>query len=155
MTVSAESVVQTIEAMERYFRGGFGWGRFALHNPLTGKKCLLGAVGAVRASDGCSSWVDGEATAAATWCIQQAVRERGYSSIPNFNDSRLFYGQIAAVLTRAKQLAMTAYSRQSPPPVAQVPLRSARPALTHQPEQDRAVKVTLADMERVAVKRQT
>ena len=42
--VNAESVVQTLDAMERKFRGGFGWGRGMRRNWLTGKMCLMGAV---------------------------------------------------------------------------------------------------------------
>jgi hypothetical protein len=149
MTVSAESVVQALEAMERYFRGGFGWSKYALHEPATGKKCLMGAVTSVHATDGNRSWVPHEAIAAATQCLRHAVRERGFHHVETFNDTRLFYGQIAALMARAKQIAMMSYARALPAPAPQV--MPVRPALTYQQEQ--VVTVTIADMERVAVKR--
>lgn len=152
--VTVESVVQTIDAMERKFRGGYGWGRYMLHNPVNGKMCLMGAVGSVRATDGNRSWVPAEEIAAATCCLRQAVRERGFEQVENFNDSRLFYGQIADVMNRAKQLAMMWYARALPAPAPQIaPPASPYPALTYQP-QERVEVITLADMERVALKRQ-
>jgi hypothetical protein len=156
MSVSLEGVLHTLDAMERRFRGGYGWGRGMLHNRINGKMCLMGAVGSVRATDGRRSWVPSEEIAAATCCIREAVRERGFQVVENFNDTRLFYGQIAEVMTRAKQLAMMWYARAlpAPSPVPQVALQPpARPALTYQPEQQVEI-ITLADMERVAVKRQ-
>jgi hypothetical protein len=157
MTVNAESVVATLSAMEGYFRGGHGWGRFQLHNPLTGRKCLQGAVSAVRVSDGCRSWVPSEAIEAARRCIQVAVREHGWRSIEDFNDTRLSYRQIAAVIARAKELAMSVYPRAAAPCLnparpAEILPPPRRAALTHQPERPVEV-VTLADMERVALKR--
>lgn len=156
--VTVESVVQTIDAMERKFRGGYGWGKWMLHNPVNGKMCLMGAVGAVRATDGNRSWYPAEEIAAATCCIRQAVHERGFQHVENFNDTRLFYGQIAEVMTRAKQLAMMWYARALPAPVPQpsvpqiAPPAPAHPALTYQPQEQVEV-ITLADMERVALKR--
>jgi len=161
MSVNLESVLHTLDAMERRFRGGYGWGRGMLHNRVNGRMCLMGAVGSVRATDGRSSWVPSEEIAAATCCIREAVRERGYQSVENFNDTRPFYGQIAEVMARARQLAMNWHARALPPPVAQIlpsPLpqvalqQPARPALTYQPEEQVQI-ITLADMERVAVKR--
>jgi hypothetical protein len=91
------------------------------------------------------------------------VKEHGFEHVEHFNDTRMFYGQIAEVMTRAKQLATMWYARAlpPPPPVAEIlpsPLpqvafqRPAYPALAYQPEQQVEV-ITLADMERVAVKR--
>lgn len=160
MSITAQSVIATIEAMERYFRGGHGWGRFALHNPVNRKKCIMGAVQSVRASNGHSSWVPSEDVAAATYCIRYAIAEKKGCRveavvIENFNDTRLFFGQIAEVLTRAKQVAMMRYARQLPPPssVPQVPLAQSRPALAYQPEEDHTVRLTMNDLERVAVRR--
>jgi hypothetical protein len=154
--VTAESVVQTLEAMERYFRGGYGWGRGMLRNPINGRMCLMGAVGSVRASNGNTSWVPDDTIAAATDCMRQAVRERGFTQVENFNDTRLSYSEIAAVIARAKHIAMQTYARALPPPSRQpqiaAPRPAARPALTYQPEKQVHV-VTLADMERVALKR--
>ena len=89
----------------------------------------------------------------------QAAREHGFSSVENFNDTRIFYGQITALMARAKQLATMWYAPQlpAPPPVPQIAApsaaRPAYPALSYQPE-ERVEVVTFADMERVAVKRQ-
>jgi len=157
MSVSLEGVLHTLDAMERRFHGGYGWGRGMLHNRINGKMCLMGAVGSVRATDGRRSWVPSEEIAAATCCIREAVREKtGFAHVEDFNDTRLFYRQIAQVMTRAKQLATMWYARAvpAPSPVPQVALLQppARPALTYQPERQVEI-ITLADMERVAVKR--
>jgi hypothetical protein len=176
MTVSAQSVVLTIEAMEQYFRGGRRWGTGMLHNPLNGNKCLLGAVQSVRLSTGNgSSRVPSEEIAAATECIAQAVRERGGSSIPAFNDSRPSYHDIQQVLNRAKQLAMMRYAQQLPLPqsrpampyrpepdhavrssssVPQVPLsRTPRPAMPYRPEPDNTAPLTMENLEWAAARR--
>ena len=116
MSVNLESVLHTLDAMERKFRGGYGWGKWMLHNRINGKMCLMGAVSSVRATDGNRSWVPSEEIAAATWCIREAVRERGYQHVESFNDAQLFYGQIAAVMTRARQLASMWYARALPAP---------------------------------------
>jgi hypothetical protein len=149
MHVNLDDVLQVIDAMPRYFRGGHGWGQFMLHNPLNGRKCLMGAVSAVRASDGNSSWVPSEEIAVATEFILRAVREHGFAAIEDFNDTRRSYRQIAAVMERAKQLAMQDAARQWQMQAAQ-----KRPALTHQPQEAMpVVKITLADLERVALPR--
>jgi len=156
MSVSLESVLHTLDAMEGKFRGGSGWGRGMLHNLINGKMCLMGAVSSVRATDGNRSWVPSEEIAAATCCIREAVRERGFQVVENFNDTRLFYGQIAEVMTRAKQLATMWHARALPAP-SSVPLVAlqppTRPALTYQPQERVAIVVTMSDLERVAVKR--
>jgi hypothetical protein len=121
MSVSLDGVLQTLDAMERYFRGGFGWGKYALHDPETGRKCLQGAVSSVRASDGKTSWVPHEAINAARHYIEWAVREHGgedcFGIIESFNDDfARSYRDIAAVIARAKQLATMEHARQMPPP---------------------------------------
>lgn len=160
MKVTIESVVETLSAMERYFRGGERWIKGALSTRHG--KCLVGAVTSVRASNGSGSWVPGEAIAAALSYIDQAVIEREgrggvfrkRMTIEAFNDSRPSFAEVAAVIARAKELARADFRRQLPPPsaVPQVPLQQPRPALTYQPERPVEV-ITMADMQRVAVKR--
>jgi hypothetical protein len=135
MSINLDSVLQTLDAMERYFRGGFGWGKGSLHDPSNGKKCLQGAVSSVRASDGKTSWVPHEAINAARHYIELAVREHGgdfedgFSGIiESFNDTRLFYGEIAAVIARAKELATMEYAWQMRPPAPVVEILPPAPA---------------------------
>ena len=100
MTASSDSVVQTIDAMLGYFRGGERW-ITDVYETRDGK-CLVGAVQAVRASSGNASWVPAEAIAAAKYYIERAVRERGGrggpKAIEHFNDSRLSFAEIAGLL---------------------------------------------------------
>jgi hypothetical protein len=158
MTASLESVLQTLSAMERFFRrDGKRWARGTLHNPINGSKCLMGALTSVQASSGNTSWVPADAIGAAEYYLERAVRERGERGldgtgvmrIVEFNDSRRSFAEIAAVIARAKQLA-TADLQPSPVPQTVGPW--SRPALTYQPEEPVKI-ITMADLERVAVKR--
>ena len=136
MSVKLDGVLQTLSAMERYYRGGSRWTRWALDDG-NGNKCLVGAVTSVRASSGGASWVPSEEIKAAKHFIQMAVRERGGSATDSgimfFNDTRLSYRQIAEVIARAKQLATISHNahaqRQRPAPVVPViarePMRQA------------------------------
>jgi hypothetical protein len=152
VTVSVESVLETLSAMERFFQGGKRWGRGALHNPFNGNKCLVGAVSSVQASDGNTSWVPADAIAAARYYIQRAVRAGGsLGGIEMFNDSRSSFAEIAEVIARAKEMA-TADALPAPAPVAQIFSPRPLPALSYQPE-ERVEIVTMADLERVAVRR--
>lgn len=162
VTVSVESVLQTLSAMEGFFQGGKRWGKGALHNPFNGNKCLQGAVDSVQASDGNTSWVPGVAIAAATYYIERAVREQGGRGwggngvsgiIEAFNDTRPSFIEIAAVIARAKEMAAAdARPLPAPAPVAQIFSPRPLPALSYQP-QERVEIVTMADLERVAVRR--
>jgi hypothetical protein len=127
---SAESV-ETLEAVQGFFRGGRNWTQGVYH-ASNGQKCLVGAADHVRASP-----LD-----AAKYWLEQAIAEKtGIRGIENFNDSRRSFGEIAEVLSRAKELALEHQARQSP----------RRPAVTHQPQPDRVIEVTEADIERVAL----
>jgi hypothetical protein len=132
MTASREAVVQSIDAMRRYFRGGERW-ITDVYETRDGK-CLVGAVQAVRASSGNASWVPAEAIAAAKYYIERAVRERGGrggpKAIEHFNDSRLSFAEIASLLTRAQALAAAELRPEVPalPPPART--------LPYQPRQD-------------------
>jgi hypothetical protein len=140
--------VATIEAIERFFDGGRNWTRFAYH--WWGKKCVVGAL---------QSMQGGQPEDARYW-IRQAIRQLyPGSSLPimqieSFNDSHS-YDEVAAVIARAKQLALAAtweVRQARAAPAAEILPPRRRPALTHQPERPVDV-ITLADMERVAVKR--
>jgi hypothetical protein len=157
MTASLESVLGSLSAMERFFRGGKRWGKGMYHNNENRTKCLVGAVTSVRASSGNSSWVPTDAIAAARHYIEQAIVERGGRRwgdawvIQTFNDSQPSYHEIAAVIARAKQMA-TADLRPAPSPLPETLGPWSRPALTYQPG-ERVEIITMADLERVAVKR--
>jgi hypothetical protein len=157
--VSVESVVQTLSAMEWFFQDGKRWGRGALHNPLDGTKCLVGAVRSVHASSGNTSWVPHNEIAAATYYIERAVRERGGRGwgnggmvIETFNDTRPSFHEIAAVIARAKEMA-TADARPlpAPPRVAEILPPPPRLALAYQPEEPVVVKLNMGDLARVAL----
>jgi hypothetical protein len=135
--------VATLEAMERFFRGGANWTRGVYH-ASDGSKCLVGAAQTVHAAP-----IDD-----ARYWLKQAIAERGelgWGGIEGFNDSHS-YRQIAEVLARAKQLAAAHARQQATPAPVQILPPAPRPALSYQP-QERVETITMADMERVAVKR--
>src|SRR6185437_7348240 len=95
----AESVA-TLEYMEDFFHNGANWTQNTYHAP-NGTKCLVAAADYARVSP-----VDD-----AKYWLRQAIAERepGMRTIEEFNDTRHSYGEIAAVIQRAKQLAATAH----------------------------------------------
>ena len=113
-------ILQTLSAMERFFAGGARWTQGEI-DARDGSKCVEGALQSVRVWSGGASWVPSDAIAAARFYIQEAIAERAplgvaankpalleylfMDTIPTFNDSRESYGEIAIVITRAKQLA--------------------------------------------------
>jgi hypothetical protein len=139
--------IATLSAMERFFEGdGKNWSQDAYHHS-DGTKCLLGAA---------KSMGRGTLQDAPYW-IWQAIAERHpdwvevSGSIEAFNDSPFVpFGEVAEVLARAKQLAAAAAPSQAP--AAEIPPPPPRAALTHQPE-ERVEIITMADLERVAVRR--
>ena len=136
VSLTGPESVATLSAIERFFQGGRNWTQGAYHR-MNGQKCLVGAVQSVRQG----SIED------ARHHLRQAIAELypGWSlpgmQIENFNDSHSFR-EVAAVIERAKQLALGAARQSSAIP-------PQRPALTHQP----IIKLAMADLERVAVKR--
>ena len=138
--------VNTLSAMEWYFgQGGRNWTRGEYHG-ADGTKCLVGAAQALK---------QGAIEDARYW-IRQAIAERGgligaIGSIELFNDTRVSFSDIAEVLARAKQLAMAHAGTPRPHASPALP-EVKRPALTHQPQEAMpVVKITMADLERVAV----
>jgi hypothetical protein len=140
LSLTARDSIATLSAMERFFQGGKNWTRHAYHRN-DGTKCLVGAFQSLR----------GAALDDARYWLQQAIAERGESSIEGFNDSRPTFGEIAAVMARAKELAAAhAMAAQAPGPLRPPP----RPALSYQPQEAMpVVQITEADLERVAIKR--
>jgi hypothetical protein len=148
LSLTGPETVATLSAMERFFQGGRNWTQGAYHR-LNGTKCLVGAAHSARVGP----------INDAQYYLSQAIAELhpGFAWLPvmrieAFNDSRLSFSEVAAVIERAKQLAAGA-ARQSAPALEILPALN-RPALTHQPESERpTIKLTMADLERVAVKR--
>lgn len=143
VSLTGPESVATLTAIERLFQGGRNWTQGAYHRG-DGSKCLVGAVQSVR-----SSAVDD-----ARYHLRRAIAELypGWSpvmQIESFNDSHSF-AEVARVIERAKELAMGS-ARQS----SAAEILPPRPALTYQPEDEQrpVVKVSMADLERVAVKR--
>jgi hypothetical protein len=133
LALTGPQSVETLTAMQGFFRGGAYWTQGDYHRS-NGQKCLVGAADHVRASS-----VD-----TAKFWLEQAIAEKtGGGGIEGFNDSRRSYSEIAEVVARARQLAVEYHAQQAP----------ARPALTYQPEEDQrpVVEVTMADLERVAL----
>ena len=152
LSLTGPESLATLSAIERFFQGGRNWTQGAYHR-LNGNKCLVGAAQSMR---------QGAIDDARYW-IRQAIVERhpGYAWLPAmqieaFNDSHSF-AEVARVIERAKELASASAqppAHASPAPVAEILPPLPRPALTHQPGNERpTIKLTLADLERVAVKR--
>jgi hypothetical protein len=149
---AAESIA-TLSAMERLFQGGRKWTQGAYHR-MNGNKCLVGAAQSVPV---------GAINDARYW-LRQAIVELhpAYAWLPvmqieAFNDSHSF-AEVARVIERAKKLAAAsarpAHVSSAPAPAAEILPPSRRPALMHQPESERpTIKLTMRDLERVAVKR--
>jgi hypothetical protein len=142
VSLTGPESIATLTAIERFFQGGRNWTQGAYHR-MNGNKCLVGAAQSVRAA----------AIDDARYWLRQAIVELhpGFAWLPvmqieEFNDSHSF-AEVAAVIERAKELAAAA--RQSS--AAEI-LPPSHPALTYQP-QERVAIITVADMERVTVKR--
>jgi hypothetical protein len=135
LALTGRKSAETLTAMEGYFQGGKNWAQGVYHAP-DGRKCLVGAADHLRASS-----VD-----TAKYWLERAIAEQTggtITRIESFNDSRRSYREIAAIVSRAQELAAH-YAQQSPP-------SRGRPALTHQPDERPVVEVTMSDLERVAV----
>lgn len=138
VTLTGPESLATLASIERFFEGGRNWTQGAYHR-TNGQKCIVGAVQAARHS----------AIEDARFWIRQAIIERHprYASLPAmqieaFNDTHSF-AEVAAVIARAKQLALAAArqsSRQSAPQIM-----PQRPALTHEPQ------ITVLDLTPYAV----
>lgn len=135
LALTGPQSVETLTAMQGYFRGGAKWIQGVYH-AADGRKCLVGAADHLRASS-----VD-----SAKFFLELAITEKTggtVTRIESFNDSRRSYSEIAEVVAQARQLAVEYHAQQAP----------ARPALTYQPEEDQrpVIEVTTADLERVAL----
>lgn len=110
--------VETLEHMQSYFQDGANWTRDMYRN-ASGARCLVAAANHVRVSsiDDAKHW------------LRQAIAEvaPGTRRIEDFNDSARTFDEVAAVIERAKQLALAA---QRPAPVVEVlPPGDARPVV--------------------------
>jgi len=92
--------VDTLSHMETFFRDGSKWTR-DVYERADGARCLVGAANHVRVSpiDDAKHW------------LREAIAEQTsgeITTIERFNDTRQNYGEIAAVIERAKELATLA-----------------------------------------------
>src|ERR1700728_3192943 len=99
--------MDTLLHMEEFFQGGENWTQ-GVYRGEDGARCLVGAAEHVRVStiDDAKHW------------LRQAITEQtagAITTIEGYNDSRQSFGEIEAVISRAKQLAATA---QLPAPVS-------------------------------------
>jgi hypothetical protein len=145
VSLTGPESVATLTAIARFFQDGRNWTQGAYHR-LNGNKCLVGAAQSVRQG----------AIDDAQYYLRQAITELypGWHlpgmQIESFNDSHSF-AEVAEVIERAKQLALAAARPAHVPSAPQILPPPSRPALAHQPE-DSVVRVTMADLERVAAK---
>ncbi|MGE4046476.1 MAG: hypothetical protein AB7F35_16580 [Acetobacteraceae bacterium] len=115
----AESA-DTLTYMLDYLQDGANWTQQMYEN-ANGARCLVAAANHVRVSpiDDAKHW------------LRLAIAEvaPGVARIEDFNDTRSTFAEVAAVIERARQLALAAQARQ-PVPVAEIlpPRRAARPA---------------------------
>jgi hypothetical protein len=125
--LSTRESVETLSYIEEYFLDGKNWAQ-GVYQGAGNTRCLVGAAEHCRSCsiDDAKHW------------LRQAIAERtggAIATIEEFNDSQS-YEEVAAVISRAKQLALTTYSpAQLPVPVARVapveiipPVRSASPS---------------------------
>jgi hypothetical protein len=94
--LSTSESVATLTYMEDYLRGGENWAQDVYRQGDA--RCLVGAAEYARVSsiDDAKHW------------LRQAIAERTggqVATIEEFNDSQSSFGEIAAVVSRAKQLA--------------------------------------------------
>jgi len=105
--------VETLSYMEEYFLDGKNWAQ-GVYQGAGNTKCLVGAAEHVRTStiDDAKHW------------LRQAIAEHtggAIATIEEFNDRQDSFEEVAAVINRAKQLALTTYSPAQPPvPVARI-----------------------------------
>jgi hypothetical protein len=114
--LSTRESIKTLSTMEEYFLDGENWAQ-GVYQGAGNTRCIVAAAEHLRTSsiDDAKHW------------LQQAVVEQtggAVATIEEFNDRQESFEGVKAVLTRAKQLALTA--GQSPAPVRVVePVRLA------------------------------
>ena len=121
LATSGPESVATLAHMEGYFRNGENWTQ-GMYENANGARCLVGAANHVSVSS-----ID----AAKHW-LRQAIAEVApeVRRIEDFNDTRRTYDEVAAVIARAKQLALAAQAPvalPAPAPVVEI-LPPAQPA---------------------------
>ena len=115
--LTAPESVATLDHMHDYFANGENWTK-GVYSAANGARCLVGAADHVRVS----------AVDDAKYHLRQAIAEREphLRTIEQFNDTRDDFGEIAAVIRRAKELAQAAQLSATrpaaalPAPVAEV-----------------------------------
>ena len=109
----------TLEYMQSYFQDATNWTQ-GMYENANGARCLVAAANHVRVSP-----IDD-----AKQYLRLAIAEvaPGVARIEDFNDTHT-YEEVAAVIERAKQLAVAAQRRALPAPVAEIlpPQRQAPP----------------------------
>jgi hypothetical protein len=137
LELTGSESVETLGHMQHYFQDGANWTQ-GMYANASGARCLVGAADHVRVSslDDAKHW------------LRHAIAEvaPGIGSIEGFNDTRRTYGEVAAVIERAKQLAAQNVARALPPPVPvralpapvaeilpPLPARAAQPVVAFNP----------------------
>ena len=128
VAVTSPESVATLTYMEDFFGDGANWTQNVYASPDGAARCLVGAANHVRVSviDDAKHW------------LRQAIAERepAIRTIEEFNDTRRTFDEIAAVIARAKELALAA--QQPVPALASVPVGIDAPPLPATRAQRRA-----------------
>jgi hypothetical protein len=108
-TLTSPESVATLDHMREFFADGKNWTQ-SMYRNTAGARCIVGAANHVKVSS-----IDD-----AKYWLRQAIAEvaPGMRRIEDFNDGCNTYAEVAAVIARARQLALA----------AQAPVRAALPA---------------------------
>jgi hypothetical protein len=120
LELTGRESVETLELMQDHYQDGANWTQHMYQN-ANGARCLIAAANHVRVSS-----IDDSKQH-----LRLAIAEvaPGAARIEDFNDGCRTYAEVAAVIERAKQLAVAAQRRALPAPVAEIlpPQRQAPP----------------------------
>jgi hypothetical protein len=132
--ISMAESVDTLDHMEDFFGDGQNWAQH-VYDGKDGGKCLVAAAEYVRVSsiDDAKHW------------LRMAIKEKtGLTSIEQFNDTRSTYDEVAAVIARAKQLALAGQRAGSVSTFsALVPVRASTPVVEILPPERKAAPATV------------
>jgi hypothetical protein len=118
VALTSRESVATLTSMQDFFGNGANWTQNVYATPDSAARCLVAAANHVRVSsiDDAKHW------------LRQAIAERepAIRTIEEFNDTRRTFDEVAAVIARARKLALA----------AQLPVRvlPALPAPTSVPQ---------------------
>jgi hypothetical protein len=100
VALTSRESVATLTSMQDFFGNGANWTQNVYATPDSAARCLVAAANHVRVSsiDDAKHW------------LRQAIAERepAIRTIEEFNDTRRTFDEVAAVIARARELALAA-----------------------------------------------